>query len=343
MKKIATIGCSLLLASSLAMAAQGYRYEIAPTVSKNWSDRDSGFESATSWGVKLNAYLNDIVGFQLNYDRLDNVHFRHGPQKSDIDRIGLNLLLEAPTSGNLTPYMLLGGGYENVEVKLDNEDSQAFANIGGGFKYAVNKAIDVMLEAKYIKKLDTQDDDVMGTFGLGYKFGYVAPPAPAPQPVVEPEPTPEPQPVVEPPKDSDGDGVTDDLDKCPNTASGIKVDQDGCPVDMELVIHFDFDKAVIKDEYKPKIDEIIEILKKEPTYKAVVAGHTDSIGTEEYNMKLSQRRADALKNYMVSKGISPDRIKTEAYGETRPIASNATPEGRAQNRRDEAKFSIRIE
>ncbi|NPA81353.1 MAG: OmpA family protein [Epsilonproteobacteria bacterium] len=342
MKKISAIGFSLLLASSL-MAADGYRYEIAPTVSKNWSDRNSGFESATSWGAKLNAYLNDIVGFQLAYDRLDNVHFRHGPQKSDIDRIGLNLLLEAPNSSHVTPYMLIGGGYEKVEVKLDDEDSQAFANVGAGFKYSINKALDAMIEARYIRKLDSYDSDVMGTFGLGYKFGYVAPPAPAPQPVVEPEPAPEPEPAVEQPKDSDHDGVTDDVDQCPNTAEGIKVDQVGCPVDLELVIHFDFDKAIIRDEDKPKIDKIIEILKKEPTYKAVVAGHTDSIGPASYNMKLSKRRAEALKAYMVAHGISPDRIKLEWYGETRPIASNATPEGRALNRRDEAKFSIRIQ
>ncbi len=342
MKKLSAIGFSILLASSL-MAAEGYRYEIAPTVSKNWSDRDSGFESATSWGAKLNAYINDIVGFQIDYSRLDNVHFRHGPQKSDIDRIGLNLLLEAPTSSHITPYMLIGGGYENVELKLDDEDSQAFANVGAGVKYSINKALDAVVEAKYIRKLDSYDSDVMGTFGLGYKFGYVAPPKPAPQPVVEPEPAPEPEPVVEQPKDSDGDGVVDEKDQCPNTAQGIQVDDVGCPVDMELVIHFDFNKAVIRDEDKPRIDKIIEILKKEPTYKAVVAGHTDSIGTEAYNMELSKRRAEALKAYMVAHGISPERIKTEWYGETRPVASNATPEGRAKNRRDEAKFSIRIE
>ena len=340
MKKISAIGCSILLASSL-MAANGYRYEVVPNVSKNFSDRGSGFESATGIGVRLNAYLNDVVGVQLDYDRLDNVHFRHGPQKSDIDRIGLNLLLEAPSTSNVTPYMLIGGGYENVEVKLDDEDSQAFANVGAGFKYSVNKALDVLAEAKYVRKLDSYDSDVVGTFGLGYKFGYVAPPAPAPQPVVEPEPTPEP--VVEQPKDSDGDGVVDANDKCPNTAQGVQVDDNGCPVDLELTVYFDFDKAVIKDEFKPKIDKVIDVLKKEPTYKAVVAGHTDSIGSEAYNMRLSQKRADALKAYMVAAGVEADRIKTEAFGETKPVASNQTKEGRAQNRRDEAKFSIKIQ
>ena len=96
-------------------------------------------------------------------------------------------------------------------------------------------------------------------------------------------------------------------------------------------------------QFKPKIDKVIDVLKKEPTYKAVVAGHTDSIGSEAYNMRLSQKRADALKAYMVAAGIEADRIKTEAFGETKPVASNQTKEGRAQNRRDEAKFSIKIQ
>ena len=76
-------------------------------------------------------------------------------------------------------------------------------------------------------------------------------------------------------------------------------------------------------------------MRAEPTLVVVVEGHTDSIGSDAYNMKLSQRRANTVRDYMVKKGISPSRIKTEAFGETKPIASNKTAEGRAQNRRVE--------
>ena len=74
-------------------------------------------------------------------------------------------------------------------------------------------------------------------------------------------------------------------------------------------------------------------MREQPTLVVVVEGHTDSIGSDAYNMKLSQRRANAVRDYMVKNGVSGSRIKTEAYGKTRPIASNKTAEGRAQNRR----------
>ena len=90
----------------------------------------------------------------------------------------------------------------------------------------------------------------------------------------------------------------------------------------------------------PVLDEAAAMLKQEPEAVGVIsAGHTDSIGTDAYNMKLSLRRAEAVKNYLVSEGISAKRIKVEGFGEANPVASNATAEGRAQNRRVELRLS----
>ncbi|SFM89584.1 OmpA family protein [Thermodesulforhabdus norvegica] len=102
-------------------------------------------------------------------------------------------------------------------------------------------------------------------------------------------------------------------------------------------IHFDFDKYDIKPEWVPVLDEGVEILKKHPDIKIIIEGHTDSIGTDEYNQKLSERRAKAVFDYFVSHGISPDRMKTVGFGESRPKADNSTAEGRAINRRVELK------
>ncbi|MCX7822162.1 MAG: OmpA family protein [Syntrophobacterales bacterium] len=102
-------------------------------------------------------------------------------------------------------------------------------------------------------------------------------------------------------------------------------------------IHFDFDKYNIKPEWVPVLDEAVEILKKNPNIKVTIEGHTDYIGTVAYNQKLSEKRAKAVYDYFLSKGISADRMKTIGYGELKPKADNKTVEGRAINRRVELK------
>ncbi len=96
---------------------------------------------------------------------------------------------------------------------------------------------------------------------------------------------------------------------------------------------FEFNKATLTPEGRVHVEHAIVIMKGEPALLVVVEGHTDSIGSDAYNMKLSQRRAATVRDYMVENGISPSRIKTEAFGKTKPIASNKTAAGRAQNRR----------
>jgi outer membrane protein OmpA-like peptidoglycan-associated protein len=101
---------------------------------------------------------------------------------------------------------------------------------------------------------------------------------------------------------------------------------------------FDFDKAVIKKQYYGKLDEIAVVIKKDPKMRVEVQGHTDGVGTEKYNMKLSIKRANAVRDYLIKKGkIAADRLTAVGFGKTKPIATNDTKEGRAQNRRVELK------
>ena len=131
--------------------------------------------------------------------------------------------------------------------------------------------------------------------------------------------------------DSDGDGVPDSRDKCPNTPKGAKVDAKGCWVLKG--VYFDSDKAVIKD---PKVlDEVVVILKANPKLNGEVRGYTDSTASAEYNQKLSEARAKAVRDYFIKQGIAPERIRAKGFGETNPVASNDTVEGRALNRRVE--------
>ncbi len=131
--------------------------------------------------------------------------------------------------------------------------------------------------------------------------------------------------------DSDGDGVPDNLDKCPGTPKGAKVNNDGCWV-IENVL-FDFDKYNIKPQFSHLLDEVAVVFQNNPGLRAQIAGHTDNIGTAAYNQKLSMRRAHAVVNYLNKKGIAKDRLRAEGFGFTQPVADNKTKEGRALNRR----------
>jgi outer membrane protein OmpA-like peptidoglycan-associated protein len=100
-------------------------------------------------------------------------------------------------------------------------------------------------------------------------------------------------------------------------------------------VNFDFDKSNIRSDAQPVLEEAVRTLKEHGTIDIIAEGHTDGIGSDAYNMKLSHRRADAVKKFLVSHGIAADRIRTEGFGKTRPVASNDTDDGRAQNRRVE--------
>ena len=140
------------------------------------------------------------------------------------------------------------------------------------------------------------------------------PPPPAPAPVVVPPPEPTPKPVI--------------IEKGRQT----------------LNVEFDFDKSIIKKGYYQDIDNLAGVMKQYPDLNVVIEGHTDSVGTAEYNKKLSQERADAVKKYMVENGgIDANRIKAEGFGEDKPIASNKTKDGRQKNRCVEAAVDYIIE
>ncbi len=181
------------------------------------------------------------------------------------------------------------------------------------------------------------------------------------------------------PIDTDGDGVADYLDKCPDTPKNVKVDTAGCPVDtdgdgiadyldkcpnvkgvpanngcpevkaeakkaFQRALHgiqFATGKSTIKPASYSTLDAVVKVLKDNPDYKIDINGHTDNVGKTEANMKLSQERADAVKQYLVKKGVDSGRIITAGFGDTKPVADNTTEKGRAENRRVE--FTVNFE
>lgn len=166
-------------------------------------------------------------------------------------------------------------------------------------------------------------------------------------------------------KDSDGDGVADKLDKCPDTEAGIRVDGSGCPLDVDAdgipdskdscptekgviefngcpgnaisanAVLFDFNSSVLKTSAYQILDQLSTDLKSETLQKIELGGHASDEGDREYNLQLSQDRADAVKSYLINSGVQASKITTKGFGETVPVASNETEEGRQLNRRVE--------
>jgi OOP family OmpA-OmpF porin len=133
--------------------------------------------------------------------------------------------------------------------------------------------------------------------------------------------------------DSDGDGVYDKDDECPNTPKGAIVDSRGCWVVKGIT--FDYKKWDIKEAFNSNLSNIVDILQNNPDMHIRIEGHTDNIGSMKYNIDLSQKRAQAVKNYLVGKGINESRVSVMGFGYKKPIAPNDTEEGRSLNRRAE--------
>lgn len=173
------------------------------------------------------------------------------------------------------------------------------------------------------------------------------------------------------PLDSDGDGVADYLDKCPGTPAGTAVDERGCPLDSDgdgvldgdddcpgtppgtrVDIHgceltavielrgveFELNSAQLRPQSRSVLDDMAATLKKNADIAVEVAGHTDSSGSDAYNLDLSQRRAQSVADYLISQGVDAERLVVRGYGETQPVAPNGTAEGRARNRRVELRI-----
>jgi outer membrane protein OmpA-like peptidoglycan-associated protein len=146
-------------------------------------------------------------------------------------------------------------------------------------------------------------------------------------------------------KDSDGDGVDDSKDKCPGTAAGTRVDAAGCPIlftseRTPVVLRgvtFESGKSALKPDSYTILDIVAASLVANPDIRVEIAGHTDNTGSAAVNTRLSQARADAVRAYLASKGVGPERMVAKGYGPTVPVATNTTPAGRAQNRRVELR------
>lgn len=305
---------------------------------KNGADIDfgSGFSVLYGWQSQPDSWGFEVQGFAETFETSDSL-------RTDWYRWGLNgdLTWSWGDRRSLTPFVLAGLGANKDDVFPGEDDFTWFANVGAGFVTGpVVAAIDLRIrgEVRYI--YDNFEDgygDVR--LGLGVEIPLFGEPAVVAPPPAEPAPTQ----VVEVPTgllDSDGDGVVDEKDKCPDTPADTRVDGDGCPLPKVMTLHgvtFEFDSARLRLDAQTILDSAADMLKKYPDMQVEVAGHTDSQGSETYNLKLSDGRAASVRDYFVGKGIPETQLSSKGYGEAEPIADNATEEGRERNRRVELR------
>jgi OOP family OmpA-OmpF porin len=235
-----------------------------------------------------------------------------------------------------------GGGYSYADIDVDNLGSQGEDLIFAEAGLQKMVAPRFIAEAGVRGRVEIEDEyfDAQVFAGVHYVFGRKFASAPTSRQPLDFSK------LSAPPADSDGDGVPDNRDKCPNTPQGALVDDDGCAKELTreiketLYVEFAHDKTEVQEAFYPELKNLAKVLKQYPTSRILLEGHTDSTGPSSYNQKLSKSRADAVMKVLIDHfGINADRIRTTGMGESQPIATNDTNAGRAQNRRVEAIVS----
>ena len=361
------MGVGLLVAAALSSAstraAEAPEMEMRPYVSALFSYVAQEDERGDLIGVPERA-LNQGKGLQLSVGKPINqwlgfeiAAFGHNYTRdvggTDMRDYGgkLDGLFFYSRDPRFSPYFGLGVGDIRTDLKgTGTSSTDPFADVGLGFMKFFQVAghdLGVRGDVRYRHIFFSEDalggdqqDDVGEAV---FKVGLVVPLGPRPASAVAPAPAA----CV----DSDGDGVCDTADLCPETPKGTPVDAKGCPVEKAAAagdpnqkfedVHFAFDRSDLTDYAKTTLDNAAKVIqnltRNHPQLKVDVAGHTDAVGTDGYNQGLSERRATVVKQYLQQKGVDGGRITLQAYGESRPKATNDTDEGRALNRRSEVR------
>lgn len=335
---LAFVLAALFMSSQIAVADEG-RFYIVPGV--QWMDFDSDRELDDQSGYMfgLGYGLTDRLALELAYTRQAPDKVAGGRER--LRQYRLDLIYGLDNSiGSLTPYFVGGMGDNTFR---DTNEFDTFLNFGAGLRYRFTDRVAWRAGARTYFGMDDSTYDFGLDTGLIFHLGSART-----QERVAPTPPPEP---AEPAYvDSDGDGVPDHLDECPDTPPGHAVDERGCSIiieevaQIEMQVQFEFDRAEVRPEFYSEIRNVAQFLEEHTDTVAELEGHTCSIGPEEYNQGLSERRANAVRQVLIDEfGVHPGRVTTVGYGESRPVASNDTREGRERNRRTVSVLSTTVQ
>jgi len=334
-KKILTAALLGGLAVAQAASAQEFddRWYLTGSAGFNFQDSDRTTNDAPFVTLGLGKFVspNWSIDGELNYQ---NPNFDDN-QDLNWSQYGISFDLRRhfiQEGRGWNPYLLFGVGYQKTEEEFDafpnpnspgeRKDGEFAAKVGVGLQTTFDKRVAVRAEVAYRGDFDDQSIAAPDESWFGdilASVGVVIPLGPPPAAPVAPAP-------VAPScadLDDDGDGVNNCDDKCPNSQPGQTIGPDGCPVPVSIDlkgVNFDFDKSNLRPDAVAILSEATQILVRYPDIRVEVAGHTDLCGKDDYNQKLSERRATAVYNYLTQNGVAASRLAGPiGYGESRPL------------------------
>lgn len=353
----------LSLTSFAEMDHEGQWY-VNPMIGYQWLDGDRDLDDDNVFGIGLEYQYNERWAAEIKY--LLGSHDGDAGNDADVEEFIVEGMYHLTGMANekFKPYLAAGLGHADFDYDAAGGGTDTRLLIGPGMRYALNDKWSTKADLRWVTTDSDASNEALLTLALSYALGKTASPA-APMPAK--------------PLDSDGDGVIDSQDQCPNTAAGIQVNAQGCELDddgdgvvnsmdacpnttagakvdakgcalkltrtesISLSVTFASNSDLIEARHNSELAKVAKFMKEYPTVSGVIEGHTDDTGKASYNMTLSQRRADAIVNELVSEfGVAADRLSAKGYGEEQPIASNDSAEGRQQNRRVVAVFNAEV-
>lgn len=338
MKHTHVLALSAAIAAVISSGANAdnHKVEIHADVGRTFFDEP--LEDANNWGLGVGFALTENWMLDLVASRWDS-ETQSGGVDVDGSQYRMDMLYHINTESAWRPYVAFGVGDQKREFNAAAPSSErdTLLNLGAGIKRSLSDSWQFRTDVRAFNSLDNEYTDLAVTAGIGFVFGGESAPVAAP--------------VVAAPVevDSDGDGVFDSKDQCPNTPKTHKVDAVGCSlkltetVAIDLKITFDTAKAIIKPEFDSEVANLATFMNQYADTVVTVEGHTDSQGSDAYNQKLSQSRADSVKAALITKyGIGADRVNAIGYGEAKPVADNMNAAGREQNRRVVGQVSTKV-
>jgi OOP family OmpA-OmpF porin len=359
---------------SASLTAQGDDDDTAQAVEGDWyiapmaaytdddgerrlDDSIGGAEFRVGWNWTDTFALEGLLGYHKidGWPSWPDVPERQYQEFLDL---GLNVVTTLNSKGTFSPYLIFGAGYLGTETELGAKDSSPSGTAGLGMKVRFGYSpwsLRAEWRMRHAFGGDNSFTDRIASLGVWYSFGAsesaLATAITEPEAVVEPDrdgdgvadsrdacPNSPRGIPVDPtgcPQDIDQDGVANDRDHCTGTGAGVKVDANGCDIIELKPVYFETESAELHETSTGALDETVSILSRYPELQVEIGGHADARGPEDYNMGLSLRRAEAVRGYLEQAGVDPARLTVRGYGELRPVTSNETVLGRADNRRVE--------
>ena len=352
-------GLALTVVTSFVNAQSESGIYINPKVSVAEFSRLSSVSDEALYGLGVGYRFDDPVAIEVSYVTGDSSVRNRAATSADVDVWSVSALYHFLETDNISPFFIMGVGEQ--DISLADQGSESHVNAGLGLRWRLFRNLDARAQYSFYDGQEFGGLKRIFDVGLQYTFGSKTAEPPR---VIDADNdgvrdsqdsclgTPANQRVNArgcPLRvDSDRDGVYDDQDQCQGTFDrSRKIDRRGCyvpeivmtPEQMKVIFYFAFDSAELTPEHKTKARRIARFLRGGTNNSVLLAGHTDSKGSDAYNQKLASERADAVRRLLTEvAGLTDREIQRVSYGESRPVASNASNSSRQQNRRVEAEI-----